>query len=263
MTSRSCGWQRRTAAVIRRASSFHLDCQLLNALGQKPEREDGCVASVGTVGAPVDECRVGELGERLAQHGIDSEEYGLELVLRLRAGLDGRLLRQPQHAHVGRRPFTGLGRDVSASGQHGTGSSLCIDGVALAVLAADGAVGLVDLDDLDALPAQEACEGRSVGSGAFHTGSVQGAEGACPGQELSVSGAGGRELLVGQERSEHGDYGGDMHVLVGVHSQDHIFHQRFFRLCGQSRLGHAGDGHAAASSARGCGRHRAGGRSEL
>ncbi|WP_219728391.1 hypothetical protein, partial [Streptomyces cahuitamycinicus] len=63
--------------------------QLLDAPGQQPEREHGCIVAVGKVGARGDQCCVAEAGQGLAQLGIDAEEYGLELVLRLRAGLDG------------------------------------------------------------------------------------------------------------------------------------------------------------------------------
>jgi hypothetical protein len=159
--------------------------------------------------------------------------------------------------------LAGLGRDVSAPGQHRARRGLRIDGIGLAVLAAQGAVGLVDLDDAYVLPAQETCQSRSEGTGALHAGSAQGAERTCPGKELAIAGSGDRELLVGQEHPEHGDHGGDVHVFVGINSQDHVLRQRFFRLCGQSRLGQAGDGHAAPRSTRADGRRRAGERSEL
>ncbi|MFJ5534134.1 hypothetical protein [Streptomyces sp. NPDC093261] len=49
---------------------------------------------------------------------------------------------------------------------------------------------------------------------------------------MAVSGGSGWKLLVGQERAEHGDHGGDMHVLAGVRPQNHVLCRRFFRLCG-------------------------------
>ena len=61
--------------------------------------------------------------------------HGLELVLRLYSGFDGRFLRPSQHAQVGGRDLALLGRDGGAS------------------------IGLVDLDDLEFLPAQEPCQG--------------------------------------------------------------------------------------------------------
>jgi hypothetical protein len=61
-------------------------------------------------GARGDQGRIAELGQSLAQGGIDTEEYRLELVLPLRAGLDGRLLRQPQYAHVGGRAASSWAR---------------------------------------------------------------------------------------------------------------------------------------------------------
>ena len=51
---------------------------------------------------------------------------------------------------------------------------------------------------------------------------MQDAEGAGPGQELVVSSGSCRELLVGQERAEHGDHGRTVHFLVGVNAEDHV-----------------------------------------
>lgn len=130
-------------------------------------------------------------------------------------------------------------------------------------LAPGGTIRLVDFDDLDVLLPQEARQGGSVGSGALHSGTVQDAEGAGPGEELAVSGSGGRELLVSQQCAERGDHCGDVHVLVGVDPEDHVLRGLWCPLCGQGRLGHAGDGHAAPSSAGADGRRRAEGRSEL
>ena len=61
-----------------------------------------------------------------------------------------------------------------------------VDGVALAVAAAGGSVRPVDLDDGEVLPAQVAGESGAVGAGAFDPGPVDGAEVACPGQQLAV-----------------------------------------------------------------------------
>lgn len=74
---------------------------------------------------------------------------------------------------------------------------------------------------------------------------MQEAEGAGPGQELAVSDGGRRELLMGQERAEHRDHGGDVHVLVGVNAEDHVLRRLLFWPFEQNCLGHAGDGHAA------------------
>ncbi|MEU6029703.1 hypothetical protein ABZ825_22280 [Streptomyces tauricus] len=87
--------------------------RLLDAPGQQPEREHSCIVAVGKIGARGDQGCVAEVGQGLAQLGIDAEEYDLELILRLRAGLNGRLLRQPEHTHGLLAPRVGVHVNVA------------------------------------------------------------------------------------------------------------------------------------------------------
>lgn len=100
------------------------------------------------------------------------------------------------------------------------GGVLGVEGVVLAAAAPVGAVGPVDLEDLDAGLLQVAQESGAVGAGAFDTDAADVAEGAHPGEQGAVAGAGGGERFGVQDVVVGVDHGGDVQVFVGVHAAD-------------------------------------------
>ncbi len=201
--------------------------QVLDSAGQQTQGVPGSCSRPGRVqsfqcGAPLDQVRVGQAGQGLAQGGVGADQDAFGLVDGLGAGLDRRSLgelEQPQHLH---RAVARLGRDGGAPGQHGAGGGFGVDGVGLAVASAGGLVRLVDLRDLDPLGVQVAGQGRSVGAGALDAGTSHHSGRACPGEELTVSLRGRREAPAVQGGTEHGDDSRGVNVLVGVHAEQNL-----------------------------------------
>ena len=81
---------------------------------------------------------------------------------------------------------------------------------------------MVDLDDTDGVPANEARESDAVGAGPLDPEGLDGAERPRPGNEIRVAGTIRRRAVGRESGADQIDRHRDMHVFVGVDSDDHL-----------------------------------------
>jgi len=118
-------------------------------------------------GAALDQFAHGQACERLAQFGTGGDHDCLDLVERLRARLDSRVLGHLEHSDHLDVAVAVLGDGRCDSGQHRPGGHLCVDGVVLAYPTSGCPVGTVDLHDTMATAGQKPGKSCSVGTGAL------------------------------------------------------------------------------------------------
>jgi hypothetical protein len=190
-------------------------------VGQQPEGPGRGAGGVGghtgvELRASADEDPAAQPRQRLAQRWVGDHQHGLELVDRLGAGLDRRILGELEHPGHLHRPVAGLCRRGRPTSKHRSGGGFGVDGVGLAASAPGGLVRLVDVEDLHAGGLQVAAQRRPVGAGALHPGPPRCPERLHPAEQLLVASGGGCKAAAVQQHTHGVEHRGHVGVLVGI-----------------------------------------------